>query len=341
MSYADINKWINGETDVFDRRQIPPPLSDSNAQNESPAVRSSFWRFLHPAIGIVVGTLSVATVIGLILARYSVEPFPTAPKAQHSANSIAAMDVSRPPKVHWRTFTLSDAGLTAFLKDWIDPSLSPSVASSPLPPRELVTRPTSPEPSSEGKPEDPPRTAPESLARAPRLEKLGRTPSADESSRPQSTKFPSHPLWSDSVARLPMSEASSLTQRANAFMNSYWQTVDESGDRVLPYLSSIYAPMVTYYGKLLPKQTVLRDKYYFLKRWPIHQTWSSPEAESPSISCSEVAAECEISGIRKFNAISAERRARAAGVVRYRYGIRFLDRSPQIVAEHSEIVAHD
>ena len=46
-----------------------------------------------------------------------------------------------------------------------------------------------------------------------------------------------------------------MPERAKAFVNSYWQTVDDSGGRVLPYLSSIYAPMVTYYGidwRLIP-----------------------------------------------------------------------------------------
>lgn len=117
--------------------------------------------------------------------------------------------------------------------------------------------------------------------------------------------------------------------------------VGESSDRVLPYLSSIYAPVVRYYGKSLPKQTILRDKYYYLRRWPSRQTWSSPGAETPSISCNEAAIECVIAGLRNFNAASAERGARATGVVRYRYALRFSDGSPQIVAEDSHVVAHD
>jgi hypothetical protein len=132
-----------------------------------------------------------------------------------------------------------------------------------------------------------------------------------------------------------------MPERAKAFVNSYWQAVDDSGDRVLPYLSSIYAPMVTYYGRLLPKHAILRDKYYFTRRWPIRQTWSSPGDESPSISCSEAEATCEISGHRNFKAMSAERGARAAGVVRYWYAVRFLNGSPQIIAENSKIVVHN
>ena len=102
---------------------------------------------------------------------------------------------------------------------------------------------------------------------------------------------------------------------------------------MLSYLDSIYAPMLTYYGKLLPKRAVLRDKYYFLKHWPIRQTW---QAESPNISCNEAGAECEITGVRKYKAMNADRHA--SGMVRYAYSISFSDGSPQIVAEDSKAV---
>lgn len=124
-----------------------------------------------------------------------------------------------------------------------------------------------------------------------------------------------------------------LTDRVDTFMNSYWQSVEQSSDRVLSYLDSIYAPMVTYYGKLLPKRAVLRDKYYFLKHWPIRQTW---QAETPNISCNEGEAECEITGVRKYKAMNSDRHA--SGMVRYAYSISFSDGSPQIVAEHSKTI---
>jgi hypothetical protein len=134
----------------------------------------------------------------------------------------------------------------------------------------------------------------------------------------------------------PIEPQSDLTEQANAFMKSYWQSVEEgSGDRVLSYLNSVYSPMVTYYGKQLPKEAVLRDKYYFLKRWPIRQTWKT---ESPTISCNKVAAECEITGLRKYKAVNVDQGSHASGVVRYAYAIRFSEGSPQIVVEDSKTV---
>jgi hypothetical protein len=339
MSYADIDKWISGEIEVFDPHQIALPGCDSNPQKESLSMQPAFRRFTHPAIAIVVVALGIGTLVGSVIStRYSVEPLAAAMSA-HSGDTTAIDDPQ--PNLHQRTTTLPHAGLAASLKDGMDPSLLPLGAFAPLPPPEPVTRPAPPEPPSEMKQEYPRGRPAEASARAPRVDKLGGALSAVAPSGPRSTKLPSDPLWSDGVARLPISEAAPLTERAKAFIKSYWQTVDDSGDRVLPYLSSVYAPMVTYYGKLLPKRVILRDKYYFLRRWPIRQTWSTPGVERPSISCSEAVAKCEISGMRDFKAMSAERGARATGVVRYWYAVRFLNGSPQIIVENSTIVVHD
>jgi hypothetical protein len=344
MSHTDINKWISGETEIFDPRHIPPQSGDSNGQKKDVQVWPTFWGYVQTGVAIVFGLFGIFTLVCLlILSRYSVDPFAAATTAKHLDGARASVggnrrDAPSPDRPEDRTL-LSGAGLTAFLRDRIDPSPSASAASAPLPPRGPVTRLALPETPSIAEQEDAAWTYPEPLAREQGAGSPDHALSADGSSRPRSAK--PRPSRSDSVARLPMLEASPLTERANAFINSYWQKVGDSGDQVLPYLSSIYAPMVVYYGKSLPKQAVLRDKYYFVKRWPIRQTQASSGAENRTISCNEAAAECEISGFRQFKAVSAERGARATGVVRYRYAVRFSEASPQIVVEDSKIVAHN
>ena len=123
-------------------------------------------------------------------------------------------------------------------------------------------------------------------------------------------------------------------------MNSYWTKVGGDSRQVLTYLGSIYAPIVTYYGKPRSRESILQDKSNFIRRWPIRQTWSSPTAESPRISCDDATAECEISGIRDFDAVSPERGARSAGIVHYWYQVRLLNGSAQIIGENSEAVRH-
>ena len=137
----------------------------------------------------------------------------------------------------------------------------------------------------------------------------------------------------------PAPENSALAERASKFINSYWEQSSASGDEALRYLSSIYAPVVNYYGQQKTRDSVLQDKHAFLRRWPIRQTWPAFEAENPMISCDRARAECKITGLRDFAAESPERGARSAVMVRYSYKVRFVDRTAQIVAESSKVVA--
>jgi hypothetical protein len=145
----------------------------------------------------------------------------------------------------------------------------------------------------------------------------------------------------ESHARPTAPELSPLTTAAANFMNAYWANVSGAGDQVLPYLGSIYAPTVTYYGRPVPRESVLKDKYYFIRRWPMRETWVPPGAAGPKISCDDATAECEISGVRDFDAVSPERGARSTGLVHYTYRVRFVDGSPRIVAEDSKVVTRE
>ena len=124
-------------------------------------------------------------------------------------------------------------------------------------------------------------------------------------------------------------------------MNAYWANVGGGSDQVLPYLSSIYAPIVDYYGRPATRESILREKFSFMRRWPIRETWSPPGEAGPRISCNTGTAECVITGLRDFDAVSPERGVRAVGAVRYSYTVRFAGGSPQIVAEDSKVVSRE
>ena len=132
-----------------------------------------------------------------------------------------------------------------------------------------------------------------------------------------------------------------LTTEAANFINAYWANVGGSSDQVMPYLNSVYPPIVDYYGKPATRESILKEKFNFIRRWPIRQTWLPPGEPSPTISCSDATAECEITGVRDFDAVSPERGVRSVGAVRYSYTVRFAGGSPQIVAEDSKIVSHE
>jgi hypothetical protein len=132
---------------------------------------------------------------------------------------------------------------------------------------------------------------------------------------------------------------SPLSTEAANFMNAYWANVGGSSDQVMPYLSSIYAPIVDYYGKPATRESILNEKFNFIRRWPMRQTWLPQGQASPRISCNDATAECEIAGVRDFDAVSVERGARSVGMVRYSYTVRFAGGSPQIVAEDSKVIS--
>src|SRR5207302_1599192 len=83
--------------------------------------------------------------------------------------------------------------------------------------------------------------------------------SAQGSSRPPPARLLSpRPPSAPTALRLPAPEAparsaapevSPLAAEAANFINAYWANVGGTSDQVLPYLGSIYAPIVNYYGK--------------------------------------------------------------------------------------------
>ena len=218
--------------------------------------------------------------------------------------------------------------------EWVDPSPPPPEASAPLPPRESRP-PAAPEVEPQILPAEKPPAATEALG----------------SSRPPPAKPPPpRSLSAPAAVRLPMPQTrakpaapgiSPLTAEAANFINAYWANVGGPGDQVLPYLASIYAPIVNYYGKPATRESILQEKYNFIRRWPMRQTWVPSGASSPSITCDNATAECEITGVRDFDAVSPERGARSIGAVRYTYTVRFTTGAPQIVGEDSRVVPHE
>ncbi len=220
--------------------------------------------------------------------------------------------------------------------EWVDPSPSPPEASAPLPPKETPP-PAAPETSAQTKPAEGTAASPQPPAE--QQQGSSRPPVKPVAPHPRRLATPARLLAPETPLNPAAPEISPLTTEAANFMNAYWANVGGSSDQVLPYLSSIYAPVVDYYGKPVSRESILKDKLNFIRRWPIRQTWLPPGEASPKISCDDATARCEITGVRDFDAVSAERGARSVGAVRYSYTVRFAEGSPQIVAEDSRVVS--
>src|SRR5208337_2215053 len=71
----------------------------------------------------------------------------------------------------------------------------------------------------------------------------------------------------------------------------------------IKYFNYIYANEVNYYGKLIDKMMVIKDKLTFFKRWLTRQYKFEPD--SASVLCSDT--ECVINGIVSLKMYAAER----------------------------------
>src|ERR1700750_709099 len=96
MSHTDINKWISGETEIFDPRHIPPQSGDSNGQKKDVQVRPTLWGYVQTGVAIVFGLFGIFTLVCLlILSRYSVDPFAAATTAKHLDGGRASVGGNR------------------------------------------------------------------------------------------------------------------------------------------------------------------------------------------------------------------------------------------------------
>jgi hypothetical protein len=137
-------------------------------------------------------------------------------------------------------------------------------------------------------------------------------------------------------ASAPPPENSPLSARAAGFMKYYWENVSDANEFALYYLKSTYAPVVRYYGKDVPRDTILAEKERWIKRWPNRKT--TPRKDTVHVNCDEAVAECEITGIGDYDVKSEARSAHATGRFRYWFMVRFSRGLAQILLENSEVI---
>jgi hypothetical protein len=97
---------------------------------------------------------------------------------------------------------------------------------------------------------------------------------------------------SDSVAS---SQVASVTKEVYEYVSA----TNRSSDLALSYLEDKYPDQVNYYGKELPKTSVLSDKRAFFKKWPVREYSIRPT--SMNVDC-RTTSECKTEGIIDWEA---------------------------------------
>jgi hypothetical protein len=135
----------------------------------------------------------------------------------------------------------------------------------------------------------------------------------------------------------PSKQTTGDDQRARALVEQYFQHL--SGPDVLNKFQEDYAAYVDFYGKMIDRNTLLREKARFVRRWPERRY--SPRQGSIQVACRQVegVTVCAVSGLVDFNCRSADRHAISTGVARFKSSVAFVGDRPQIMGEESAVVS--
>jgi hypothetical protein len=147
---------------------------------------------------------------------------------------------------------------------------------------------------------------------------------------------------SQPVADIPTIEVTPHVQtptanagRAVEFIESYFQHFSTSD--VISRFEQDYAAYIDYYGKVVNRDTLMREKAHFVQRWP--QRDYRPRQNSITVSCINGQENlCLITGLVDFECRSSERHAASNGVARFKAAILFEGEEPRIVGEDSEVL---
>jgi hypothetical protein len=88
---------------------------------------------------------------------------------------------------------------------------------------------------------------------------------------------------------------SSVKKEVHEFVNA----TNLSSEVSLSYLEGKYQEQVNYYGRLIPKASVLNDKNAFFKKWPVRKYFIEPS--SVSVTC-KTTSECKAEGVVDWEA---------------------------------------
>jgi hypothetical protein len=125
------------------------------------------------------------------------------------------------------------------------------------------------------------------------------------------------------------------TGRAIDFIESYFQHF--SSPDVISRFQQDYAAYIDYYGKVVNRDTLMREKARFVQRWPERNY--RPRENSITVSCiNEQEKLCLVTGLVDFECWSSERHAASNGVARFKAAILFEGEEPRIVGEDSEVL---
>jgi uncharacterized caspase-like protein len=162
---------------------------------------------------------------------------------------------------------------------------------------------------------------------------MGQTLSEPAAAAPQAPSTPNSTALAPSTR--PAAAASSLTQRATAFVIEDMNQSQGSTPDFLNYARKALDERVDYYGKSTVRAEVLKDKERYVKSWPVRVYRLL--TDTMQTSCNEGQSSCQVSGLLEFNLSNPANGKTSAGTSSFEYGIRFGAEGGRIFSENGKI----
>jgi hypothetical protein len=109
------------------------------------------------------------------------------------------------------------------------------------------------------------------------------------------------------VADRPTTDDAQRAISAAVAIQEQWS---RPNSEALPYLADLYSADVMYFGRLLPKSSVIQEKVTFALRWPVRQYQIKPGSARATCMALNV---CEVKGLLDWYAYSPERNVTSTG----------------------------
>jgi len=123
----------------------------------------------------------------------------------------------------------------------------------------------------------------------------------------------------------------SLEERVTEFVTEDMRQSSGDASAFLTYARQVFDEQVDFYGKMISRADVLKEKERYVARWPIRSYRLLPEATRTS--CDAEQSRCKIIGVVIFNASNPATGRKSTGTASFEYGVSFATGSAKIFSE--------
>ena len=127
-----------------------------------------------------------------------------------------------------------------------------------------------------------------------------------------------------------------LHQRSAELSRSYLRTWSASGSAALAQVPRLYAPKVRFYGRLVDRNMLAREKRAFIRRWPVRSYAHRPG--TIRVACDTPTSRCTVRSVIDWRTASPARRAVSQGSSRFEQGIAFSESKPAVFHEGGAVI---